>query len=108
MMDYKGYKAQIDFDSEDGRFYGEVINVSERICFAGQSVTELKRAFEESVDDFLDCCASSGSEGPRPYTGRLAIHVNPAIHETIATAARREGKPLHTWIAERLTEAARS
>src|ERR1022692_4327790 len=53
-MSYKGYQARVDLDEEAGLFHGEVINTRDVITFQGSSVEELKRAFEDSVDDYLD------------------------------------------------------
>lgn len=108
MMEYKGYKAQIDFDEDDNVFYGEVINCDEGICFSGRSVDELRRAFEASVEDYIEWCRGRGLSPPSPFSGHLSIRLDPALHQSIAAQANSEGKPLNTWIAERLGEAAES
>lgn len=106
MMEYKGYRAQIDFDEEAGLFHGEVISSRIGICFSGRSVDELTQAFHGAVDEYLSLCAGRGQAPDEPFCGRFAIRVAPDVHKTIALAAHREGKPLHTWITERLVEAA--
>ena len=65
-MTYKGYQARVDLDEEAGVFHGEVINTRDVITFEGSSVDELKRAFEDSVDDYLDFCASRGENFGAP------------------------------------------
>ena len=57
-MTYKGYEAIVQFDEDAGAFTGEVINTRDVITFQSKWVTELKRAFKDSVDDYLDFCAS--------------------------------------------------
>jgi len=61
-MTYKGYQSKVELDEEAGVFHGEVINVRDMITFQGTSVEELKRAFEDSVDDYLEFCASRGED----------------------------------------------
>jgi predicted HicB family RNase H-like nuclease len=56
-MTYKGYEAKVDLDEEAGVFHGEIINTRDVITFQGTSVEELKQAFEDSVDDYLEFCA---------------------------------------------------
>lgn len=107
MMEYKGYRAQIDYDEETGFFHGEVISSRIGISFSGRSVDELKSSFHSAVDEYLELCRGRGQSPDQPFTGRFAIRVDPVVHQTIALAAHREGKPLHTWITERLVEAAR-
>ena len=50
MMEYKGYIGKVDYDDEAGIFHGEVVNLRDVITFAGESVPELRQAFQESVD----------------------------------------------------------
>jgi predicted HicB family RNase H-like nuclease len=60
-MNYKGYRATAELDEDAGVFHGEVINARDVITLQGSSVEELKRAFEDSVDDYLEFCASRGA-----------------------------------------------
>ena len=61
-MTYKGYEGVVQFDEDAGIFHGEVINTRDVITFQGKSVDELKRAFRDSVDDYLEFCAERGEE----------------------------------------------
>ena len=49
MMEYKGYFAKVEFDDDAGIFHGEVINLRGVITFEGETVKELKQAFQDSV-----------------------------------------------------------
>ena len=53
MFNYKGYIGKIDYDDEAGIFHGEVINTRDVITFQGKSVSELKRALKDSMEDYL-------------------------------------------------------
>lgn len=105
MMDYKGYKAQIDFDNDAGLFVGEVINTHDGITFSGRSVDELRNSFQRAVDDYLALSCDMGGEAEPPFSGRLSIRVNPMLHRAIADCAEREGKSVPAWIAECLGRA---
>ncbi len=65
-MKYKGYLAHVKFDDEANIFHGEVINTRDVITFQGQTVAELKKAFEDSVEDYLAFCSERGEEPDRP------------------------------------------
>lgn len=106
MMEYKGYKAQIDFDDEAGIFVGAVINTRDGITFSGRSVEELRTAFHGAVDEYLDLTCDMAGITDRPYSGKIAIRVNPMLHRAIATCAQRDGKSVTAWVADRLSEAA--
>ena len=101
-MTYKGYTAQIEYDDEDGIFHGEVIDLRDVITFEGRSVSELRNAFRDSVDDYLEFCEERGEEPDRPFSGRLMVRLPPEVHRNIYTRARQEGKSLNQFIADRL------
>ena len=101
-MTYKGYQARVDLDEEAGVFHGEVINTRDVITFQGSSVKELKQAFEHSIDDYLDFCASRGEDPDKPFSGRILVRVPPEVHREIMMEARREGKSLNAYVLEKL------
>ncbi|BAZ83499.1 MAG: type II toxin-antitoxin system HicB family antitoxin [Sphaerospermopsis kisseleviana] len=104
MMKYKGYEAVVEFDDQAAIFHGEVINIRDVITFQGSSVEELKKAFQDSVDDYLAFCKQRGEEPDKPFSGKFVVRINPQLHKTIAIKARQEGKSLNSWIEQRLSE----
>ncbi|HEY0836684.1 MAG TPA: type II toxin-antitoxin system HicB family antitoxin [Azospirillum sp.] len=105
MMEYKGYKAQIDFDDDAGIFVGEVINTRDGITFRGRSVDELRAAFHGAVNEYLALASDMAANTDRPASGQISIRVNPTLHRAIASCAQRDGKSVSAWIADRLGEA---
>ena len=106
MMEYKGYLGLVEYDDEAGIFHGEVINLRDVITFQGETVQELRAAFQESVDDYLAFCAERGEEPERPYSGTFTVRIPPVLHRDIAFQARMRNKSLNSWVAELLAEAA--
>jgi predicted HicB family RNase H-like nuclease len=99
---YKGYDAVVEFDEEAGVFTGEVINTRDVIAFQGKSVAQLKRAFKDSVDDYLAFCASRKEQPEKPFSGSFLVRMAPEMHRRMAAEARREGKSLNAYAVERL------
>ncbi|MGM0786910.1 MAG: type II toxin-antitoxin system HicB family antitoxin [Thermodesulfobacteriota bacterium] len=56
MIEYKGYFAEIEFDDSVDIFHGEIINMRDVVTFEGKTVDELRQAFRDSVDDYLEFC----------------------------------------------------
>jgi len=56
MLKYKGYTGYVKFDDEAGVFHGEVLDLRDVITFQGKTVEEIKKAFRDSVDDYLEFC----------------------------------------------------
>jgi len=101
-MTYKGYDAVVQFDEDAGVFTGEVINTRDVITFQGKSVTELKRAFKDSVDDYLAFCASRNEKPDKPFAGSFIVRMSPKLHRRITAEARRQGKSVNAYVIERL------
>ncbi|AFY49546.1 protein encoded in hypervariable junctions of pilus gene clusters [Nostoc sp. PCC 7524] len=102
-MKYKGYEAVVEFDDEAEIFHGEVINIRDVITFQGDSVKELKQAFYDSVDDYLEFCKERGEEPEKPFSGKFMLRINPELHKTIAIKAKKEGQSLNSWIEKCLS-----
>lgn len=104
MMEYKGYIGKVEFDDESDIFHGEVINLRDVITFEGESVAELKQAFEDSIDDYLAFCAERGEEPEKPYSGKFSVRMDPELHRVITLKARMADKSLNNWINDALSE----
>jgi len=105
MLQYKGYAGHVEFDDETGIFHGEVLDLRDVITFQGKSVKEIERAFRESIDDYLAFCEERHEEPDKPFSGRLMVRLPPEVHRKAYVSARREGKSLNQWIAEKLEKA---
>ena len=106
ILKYKKYVATVELDAEAGLFHGEIVNLSDVVTFQGRSVEELRQAFMESIEDYLDACAEFGREPEKPFTGRFVVRVRPEVHRSAAAAAKIENKSLNAWVAEKLEQAA--
>ena len=105
MMEYKGYVGKVEFDDEAGIFHGEVLGTRDVMTFQGQSVDELKTAFQESIDDFLAFCEERGEEPNKPFSGQFVTRIPPELHRQVSLAASLSGKSLNAWVTEQLQAA---
>lgn len=103
-MSHKGYIARIEFDDQDGIFFGRVAGIQDGVNFHGESVAELRAAFREAVDGYLDVCARTGKEPQKPYSGKIMVRVDPVVHARAALAAEVAGMSLAKWAEQRLRE----
>lgn len=106
-MSYKGYEAIVEYDPEAEIFHGEVANLRDVITFQGKSVNELKKAFAESIEDYLEFCKERGEEPEKPFSGQFVVRTDPELHKDVSLAARREGLSLNKWITKTLERAVR-
>jgi len=99
-MKYKGYSARIRLDEENCVFYGEVLGIVDVVTFQGATVPELLKAFEESVDDYLEFCEQSGEDPDRPYSGKFVVRISSELHREASAAAEQAGTSLNSWISD--------
>jgi predicted HicB family RNase H-like nuclease len=98
-MKYKNYEAVIRYDEEDQILHGRVLNVRDVISFHGQSIEEVRQAFEEAVGDYLADCAEQGRDPEKPFSGKFVVRVKPEVHRQAAILAAREQVSLNVWLA---------
>jgi predicted HicB family RNase H-like nuclease len=105
-MTYKGYAARIEYSDEDQLLIGHVAGIRDVIGFHGESVAQLRSAFEEAVDDYLETCIRLGREPQKTYSGKLSLRLEPTLHASVAAKAELENKSINQWVSDVLNQAA--
>jgi predicted HicB family RNase H-like nuclease len=105
MMEYKGYLGRVEFDDDAGLLHGEVVNTRDVITFQAESVSGLRSAFQESIDDYLEFCRSRGERPEKPYSGQFLTRIPADLHRQVSLAAQRAGKSLNAWVTQQLQAA---
>jgi predicted HicB family RNase H-like nuclease len=104
MMEYEGYVAVFEFDPTIDAFHGEVANTVDTITFEGRSVDELRAAFQDSVDDYLELCEREGRRPDHPYSGTFSLRLGPKLHRAAAVAASARGVSLNRFATDAIRE----
>ncbi len=65
MLKYKGYVGTASIDLESEILHGIVSCKNDVITFQAKTIPELKQAFKDSVDDYLEFCKERNRE-PQP------------------------------------------
>ncbi|NJN82095.1 MAG: type II toxin-antitoxin system HicB family antitoxin [Caldilineaceae bacterium] len=105
MMTYRGYAARIEYSEDDACFVGHIAGIRDVIGFHGESVAELRSAFTEAVDDDLETCERLGRAPQKPYSGKVMLRIDPALHARAAALAEAQGKSLNAWTQEQIEKA---
>jgi len=104
-LKYKEYQAQIRVDEERDTFFGRVLDLNDKIAFEGSSLAELREAFADAIEDYIDWCKESGEEPERPYSGRVLVRMEPDLHRSLARRASGCGESLNGFIVSTLATA---
>ena len=95
---YKGYVGSVEFSPTDEVFWGKIEHINDLITFESDNAHELKRAFEEAVDDYLAYCAEKKVIPEKPFKGSFNIRLAPNIHKMAFLKAREKGLSLNKYI----------
>jgi predicted HicB family RNase H-like nuclease len=100
MLNYKNYIANIKFDDRAEIFYGEVANTRDVITFQGKTAKELKKAFIDSVEDYLTFCAERNETPDKPFSGKFNLRIDPLLHKEAYSTAQEEGISLNQLVTK--------
>jgi len=97
-LKYESYTATVHYSNEDDVFFGKVEGINDLITFEGSSVAELKNAFHEAVDDYLETCKSLGKSPEKEYKGAFNVRITPDLHKKAAIVAVKNQMNLNEFI----------
>ena len=101
VLRYKNFIATVKYSEEDEAFIGRIEGINSVVSFEGQSVEELKSAFREAVESYLDFCHRKGiTEIQKSYTGIFNVRVNSDLHRRAAITAKLRGNTLNAFVRE--------
>jgi predicted HicB family RNase H-like nuclease len=101
-MTYKGYEGVVEYDDEAGVFSGHIINTRDVVTFEGTTVKELRKAFRDSIDDYLAFCKELGKEPEKPFSGKLLLRIGPELHRQLVGEAAQKKLSLNGLIQDKL------
>ena len=104
IMQYKGYSAVVHYSAEDECLVGHIAGINDIVGFHGNSVDEVRKAFEQAVDFYLESCEKMGHEPNKPYSGRVTLRLPPELHAKLAVQAEMEGSSLNSWMVMALNK----
>ena len=102
MMTYKGYFGSVHYIDEDQIFHGKIEFIRSLVSYEGTDVRNLRRAFEEAVDDYLKLCEDEGKEPETPFKGSFNVRTGTDLHRRAMLFAKSKGTNLNSIITDAL------
>ncbi|MEI7597335.1 MAG: type II toxin-antitoxin system HicB family antitoxin [Bacteroidota bacterium] len=97
-LTYKGYIGVVKFSSEDEVFFGKIEHINDTITFESDNAHNLKKAFEDAVDDYLIFCTEKGVKPDKPFKGSFNVRIKPVVHKMAQMEALGRGISLNKFI----------
>ena len=104
-MTYNGYAGTVEYSEDDDVLFGRLTGIDDIITYEGESIRELREAFTEAVDDYLEHCRQTGKKPEKPFSGKVTLRIPPEVHARLATQAKAMGKSLNQYAADILAHA---
>ena len=98
ILKHKDFIGSVQFSSADDIFYGKITGIDDLVSFEGESVKELKSAFVEAVEEYIELCRSLGKDPFKSYKGTLNVRIGPKLHKQAAEQASLKGITLNKYI----------
>jgi predicted HicB family RNase H-like nuclease len=86
----------------DEIFHGGLEFIRDLVTYEGADAKSLKRAFHETVDDYLKLCAAEGRKPDVPLKGSFNVRQGRDLHRRAMVFARRKGLNLNTVVSDAL------
>ena len=97
-LNYKGFLGSVTFSAEDNIIHGKIECIEDLILFEGGSVIEIKNAFKEAVEDYIEICKKTNKPLMKSFRGSINLRVTPDLHQKVAKLAATKGISLNQLV----------
>ena len=105
IMKYKEYWAKINYSDEDRCFYGKIEELDNAlILIEGSTVEELRKDFENAVDDYIEDCERHNKEPKKQYKGSFNVRIEPNLHKEAIMIAKSLTMSLNQFVASAIKD----
>lgn len=100
ILTYRGYSGAVEFSAADGCFFGRILGIRDIVTFEGESVADLRKDFENAIDDYLATCAEIGKVPEHPCSGKLSLRLPVELHQELTLQSELTGKSVNSLVVE--------
>lgn len=98
VLRYKDYIGSVEYSEEDNLLFGKIIGINDLLLYEGHSIDELKKAFHDSVDEYLETCRLLDKKPEKHFSGSFNVRVNPEMHRMLELAAETHKMNLNSYV----------
>ena len=95
---YKGYMGTIEPDAENNTLFGKLFGIRQLVTYEGDTIPQLRQAFEDSVDDYLAYCSEQGIAPDKPCKGSFNVRVDSELHAKASLKAQAMNTNLNNFV----------
>lgn len=97
-LKYKDYIGSVEHDIDGGYLHGKILFIDDCIIYDGNTIPELKKSFEDAVDEYLELCNEIGKQPEKTCSGTFNVRITPELHRQCIKIAYLKGIKLNTLV----------
>jgi predicted HicB family RNase H-like nuclease len=94
-LKHKNYFGSVEFSAEDTVLYGKIIGINDLVTYEAVSVEDLKNAFIEAVEDYLETCKDLNKSPDKFFKGVFNVRTSNSVHRSLALLAEKKKMKLN-------------
>ncbi|MDN3211504.1 type II toxin-antitoxin system HicB family antitoxin [Haemophilus sp. SZY H51] len=102
-FEYKDFIGSVEASIEDGILFGKILFINALITYEAETLRDLKKEFEDAVDDYLEMCQENGIDATRSFAGKFNVRIPPELHKKAATMAAKQGINLNAFVTDAIS-----
>lgn len=95
VLNHKGYTGTIDFSLKDNILFGKIIGIDDLVSYEAENLSQLKKAFKEAVEDYLDNCKEIGKNPDKTFSGTFNVRTSNQLHKKLSFLASSRNMKLN-------------
>ena len=105
ILQYKDFIGSVHFNSADEIFFGKIEGIDDLVSFEGTTVTEIKEAFEEAVNDYIALCEENNKKLEKSYKGSFNVRLSSEMHKKAKLLSVMQGISLNQFVQKAIQQA---
>ena len=103
MLEYKGYRAEFEFDKDTNYWCGWLYGIKDLVTFGGETKEDAEKDFYVAVEDYLEFCKALNQEPDREEVKLSNIEIKDDLYQSLLSVAKNTGESLNILVEKILT-----
>lgn len=99
-LKYKGYQGTIEPQIEDDTLFGQIAFIRDLVTYEADTLKQLKKEFQLSVDGYLEDCAELNKTPNKPFKGSFNVRIGSDLHRKAMMQAQQRGVNLNEFVKQ--------
>lgn len=104
-LTHNGYIGSIEVSVEDACLHGRILFIDDLVTYEGESIPEIRTAFQDAVDRYLAHCKRVGKSASKPYSGTFNVRIGSELHSKAAKVAHMKKINLNEFVKQAIQAA---